>query len=345
MDTWLPPSRSLTVPLFGLSALSPYARLRALFADAVAARHARDYASAAALFEEAIDLAIRLDAREFFGSLAAGLSKAYYCMQRFGLAAAGAHLGLLAQSSLRSDHYSPRLALDIELHHRFGICQLYLGNFAVANAHLLSAQRLLNRQPSPPADALPANIAWDLAISRYLQGDFQQAVDNAERALGLLAGVGTPEARARLRLLLVNIMLDSIDSPLADHLLSTRDATIGQAQVHLERALEGLIQAGDAVGQDLALLVYPRLARLTGQAHDWFTTLETVGHTAENRRDQILLGKAYVALATEFAARGEVERALNCLRRALGVLESSQAPAESIPVWSTLELMVQSLGQ
>jgi hypothetical protein len=116
-----------------------------------------------------------------------------------------------------------------------------------------------------------------------------------------------------------------------------REDVLEQARLCLAEALGGL--TGDPAGECMALLAQARLSRALGINENRAGNLESLGHVAEHLHDLPLLAQVYTALGDEFASSGESAREsqFNCYRRALGVAESSEAPAYS--VWARRALL------
>jgi len=305
-------------------------RLRILFIDGLAARACDQYKASIDLFDEALALALRLDASDDIALLAAELAMSCYFAQRFADAVIASGLGLRALVSLPRSTSLFSVPLALELRHRLGICLVHFGESFEGRHHLFAAYRLAQALPDEPTIALKlGGICWDTAFMHRIAGDLTSARFYAEQGLPLLAAHGSPRAYARLQLVLANILLDRVAPNASPTPLPGQTDLLVRAQTLVCTAHGLLSGSSDPTGRALAFLAQSRLTRLQGIPFDHVGAFELIEHVAREFDDYPLLAKLYTARAYEFLASSETETAIWSLRQARAIFEAHQA-AESV---------------
>jgi hypothetical protein len=313
-------------------------RLRVLYIDALAARESGHLDLSTVLLDQALSLAVALNARCDYSLLGSELAKAYYYCQQYPLAAHAAKLGLDAEDAAPHPDVAVRLSREVELRHRRGVCLLHLNEFAAADLNLFMAYHLADRLPAHPAHALKkAKVCWDLALLYHLSGNITLARYYAELAHPLLDTFDSPASCARLEITHAGFLLDhAAPLGLPDPLAHRRDL-LREAERLLICARLRLFGSPDRFGDALLTLAHTRLTRLQGRQDDHRVgRIESVLHLAEETDSLMLYGKCYAALALEFLAMEEHNQGINCLRLAVEAFDASQGPAEGLMALRTL---------
>lgn len=315
--------------------ISQSQRLRLLFILAAAAQHRLDCEHASDLCEEALDLCATLDAWYELAQVALLGARAYHDQQHFATAAATASAGLAAWLALDHSDESPESrTLETDLRDRCALDRFFLGEYAEGLRHVQAARRLVSNLPASPSAALrAADLDWTAALLHRWRGDAHRARRLILGALSTYERLGSPNAVARLRIVVADIALDPlapVGSALPHHY---REDLITLARTNIDLALETIDAAEfDLAGRCMAILADARLGRLLRGDEDRLGQLEAVGHIAGSLHDMPLLGQVYTSLGDHFAAAGhaEIESSRNCYRRALGVIEGSEALAYGV---------------
>jgi tetratricopeptide (TPR) repeat protein len=315
-------------------------RLRQLFIFATAVHQRLQYQQSIAYLEEAMALSMALDARAEFAELALLCAEAHHNLQDFGAAAVIAGQGLDAWMTLKTGHDPTEISTEIDLRDRYSVELFLCGCYQDALRQCYAAQKLTHAQPASKQAVLRlAALEWTIALLHRWRGNYPLAHQHVLGALSVYERLGSPDELARLYIVAADIILDRI-VPMGVGIPYHYDyELIHRAQIYVSNALHA--GDADAAASCMARLAHVRLSRALAWNEDRFAQLESLGHTAEQLHDLPLLGQVYTALGDEFGAAGKsgLESQLNCYRRAIGVVESSQAPAYS--VWALRSLRRQ----
>lgn len=306
-------------------------RLRLLFILATASQHRQDYVNTISICEEAIAICASSDWYVETAQLALVCAEAHHELQQFAAAGAVAAKGLSAWLALDPSRAAADVRLEIDLRDRFSLELFLLGQYTDALQQAGAARRLAGSLPSSRRAALrAAGLDWTLALLHRWSGDWGHAQRQIRSTLATYERFGSSGELARLRIVVADITLDAL-APLGVGIARHyREDLIQHARTQLTLVLD-TIGAGalDPAARCMALLAHARLNRALGVNEDRLTLLESIGHQAERLHDLPLLGQVYTALGDEFGSMGRLaaESQKNCYRRALGVVEGSQAPA------------------
>ncbi len=303
-------------------------RLRQMFILGAAAHRREDFQQSIAYLEQAVDLSLVLDGRAEYAQLALLSAEAHHNLQAFGTAATIAQNGLNAWLDLKKSDDPVDVNVEIDLRSRCSI-ELFLGgHYQDALKQCYLAQTLTRAQPASRAMALrSASLDWTIALLHRWRGQYKLAQQHVLLALSIYERLGSPAELARLQIVAADITLDMM-VPLGSGIMyHYREDLLQQSHVYVSRALKAL--SSDPAALCMARLAQARLQRALGVNADGFVQLQSLSHIAKQLHDLPLLGQIYTALGDEFGAAGKAEREsqLNCYRRAVGVVESSQAPA------------------
>jgi tetratricopeptide (TPR) repeat protein len=315
-------------------------RLRLLFILAASAQDHQDYKQAIAFIEEAMALCVALDGRAEFAQLALLGAEAHHNLQRFANAAFIAGEGLSAWLDLKVSNNPTDLNLEIDLRDRYSLELFLLGRYEDALTQSYRAFTLAKSQPATRQTALrAAGLDWTIALLQRWRGNYKLAQQHILSSLAIYERLGSPNELSRLRIVAADITLDML-VPLGVGIpYHYREDLIQLAHLYITQALNAITV--DPAAKCMGLLAKARFSRTLSMNEGRFTQLESLGHVAEQLYDLPLLAQVYTALGDEFGAAGkaETESQLNCYRRALGVVEASQAPAYS--VWPRRALLRQ----
>jgi|GEM_PF-1731073 tetratricopeptide (TPR) repeat protein len=307
-------------------------RLRQLYILAASAQSRHDYTQAIALYEEAFSLCSVLEARAEFAQLSLLCAEAYHNLQQFAHAAFVASQGLSAWLDLAPDGDPRGAALEIDLRDRYSVELFLLGRYQESLKQCYRAHTLASALPAAKSTALRvAGLDWTIAMLHRWRGNTKLALQHILAASAIYEKFGSADEFARLRIVIADIALDTLAPPGTGLVHHYREDIVQLARDHINQALGAITH--DPAAQCMALLAQTRLHRMLSLMNqNRITHLESIGQIAEQLHDLPLLAQVYTALGDEFGAMGraEIESQLNCYRRAIGVVEASQAPAYSV---------------
>lgn len=301
------------------------------------------YTDALAYVDRALDVAAHGPFNDDFTDLLLYRAKLERARGRYLIAASDldACLGLL-RGRARGDDTRIDPALRLEILAQLADYEFFLGHLLTAARLVSQAQRLAPRVPHRRLDA--ASIAWVQAHLDRLRGYAWEAVHPMLRAESVYAHDAPPISRGRLAYFVAELALDSAarhsDGPPASH----RSEPLRLARVHLDAAERLAQQANDRGGRGLVQLARVRYSRLYGGNSDRSARIVDVLRLARRIDDDALLAQAFTALGDELAYQGEHERALDCYRQTIGLMDGSEFPVLALPARRQLLLAREMAG-
>lgn len=210
-----------------------------------------------------------------------------------------------------------------------------------AAATLMRARELLRRVRADDDSTLAevgVAIEYTQAHLDRIMGSPDAALRPALRAASYFTKQGPKRANtaARTHLFAAEVALDIAERMESEH---DRGPMLHMARAHLAEALRlaerSQRESGDDGGIALVQLGEQRLARLLDGARTAAAAREEVIRrvlrAAEERDDRLLLAQAHTALADELAARSHMSEALAHYKRAVEVVEQTEAPVLAVP--------------
>lgn len=320
--------------------IAPALHVRVRFVQSYASAQLGALEQACAYLDDALEVSLAIGNLAVFAELAylhglfdSRMQHASQAMSYFEMAVEA------LQSSTDAEPQRPataELALDILT--RLAAQCFLLGNYSSAQTTLADAKQLLTTQP--PHAVVAAPIEWTHALLERWRGNLALAFQHALRANACYEAMNTDAdyvAHARLRIVAADIALDLAEQAELAAQSSRAERFVWLAQPLIRTAYEYLQGTPDTAGEQLALLSFVRLRRLQALTDDFRPLIEHIARSAQGGGDLPLLGQALTALGQDYAARGELDSALNLYRAALETLAHSQAPA--LQVWPRRALL------
>jgi tetratricopeptide (TPR) repeat protein len=297
----------------------------------------KQHAQAAAHFETALELALRLHEPRAYAELSYLSAYAYW--QQQAIRTAG-HYYNLALHSLReysrydTDATASDTTFELMVLTRTALADWCLGSYERCQQHLQEAQAMVMRGPSDQRAA--ATIPWVQALMLHNRGELDSALQHAMIAADMYEQLGPSGSCVRIQAVVADIALDLAESFGVISHSRGRDAFITLAEPYLTSALDVARRTCDRPGEGLALLAYARLARLRQDETNPLGLLEHVVRVARDLPEATLLGQAYTALGRELAARGIVDAASSHFRMAQDVFAVTGEIALQVPAQRAL---------
>jgi tetratricopeptide (TPR) repeat protein len=219
--------------------------------------------------------------------------------------------------------------LRLELLAQLADYRFFLGHFLEAAQLVSQAQRVAPQVPKHALDA--ASVAWTQAQLDRLRGLSWEALGPMLRASAVYAREAPPISQGRINVFVTELTLDVIERLPDGSTGAHRTGLLSLARTHLTQAEHLTQQAMDRPGRGLAQLAHARYSRLRSTHSDRRRHIEDVIRLGRQLDDHALLGQAFTALGDELANQDGQERALDCYRQALGLLDGSEVPALAVP--------------
>jgi tetratricopeptide (TPR) repeat protein len=299
-------------------------RVRVCYLFARGCEVGREYAPAIHWVDEALVAAARAHAWGEMVELLTVRGRLQRALDNYRAAAddLNACLTLLYLHADREEDLDPVFRLDLLAH---------LASFEFFLAHYQSALRLVRqaRRLIPLVPALPlaaASVLWADAHLERTRGRPERALLLAMTAADIHAREASLSSQVRMETFVAEVVLDLVERVPGDGSVN-RAPLLMLAGGHLRKAERLAREADDRPGAALAKLARVREGRLRGRNDDRVGAIEGVIRTARRMDNVALHAQALTRLGGELEAAGEDERARNCWREALTVLEGSEVPA------------------
>jgi tetratricopeptide (TPR) repeat protein len=301
------------------------------------------YTDALSYVDRALDVAAHDPTSDDFTDLLLYHAKLERARGRYLIAASdlAACLGLL-RNRAHGDEALIDPALHLEILAQLADYEFFLGHLPAAARLVSQAQRLAPSAPHRRLDA--ASIAWVQAHLDRLRGRAWESVQPMLRVESIYAHEAPPISRGRLAYFVAELALDvaarRADGPLAAY----RAEFLRLARVHLDSAERLAHEANDRGGRGLVQLARVRYSRLYGGNSNRSARIVDVLRLARRLDDDALLAQAFTALGDELAYQGEHERALDCYRQTIGLMDGSDFPVLALPARRRLLLAREMAG-
>lgn len=231
-------------------------------------------------------------------------------------------LALLFVHAEREEDIDPTFRLDLLA--RLATYEFFLAHYRSAMRLVREARALIPQAPNLPLAA--ASALWVEAHLERTRGRPERALLLAMTAADIHAREASLSSQDRIETFVAEVALDMAERAPGDA-AANRNPFLTMASTHLRNAERLAREADDRPGAGLAKLARAREGRLRGRNDDRLATIERVIRSARRMGDVALEAQAITRLGEDFEAAGEDERARNCWREALTVLEGSEVPA------------------
>jgi len=335
------------------AAMSIHQRLCLEYASGMVALTDKEYTSAWAHFDDALEVSHRVNDQRGSAALACLRGAASYHVQQYGAAITYYTLALdliRALNETRGGEVAADSALELESLTPLASSYFVVGQFERSRQVIEDARRLVARasaeqqrdaQGMRAVRKLAAEIEWVAALLFRWSGAPEQALRHAMAASEVYSAMGEQGSLGRISIVIADIALDLADA-FAD-LTMTQLVTRSQqlysslAEPYILLATTTLRAQGDLLGAALADLARVRFERATRQTTPRMATIKEIAKVAQHYGDVSLLGLAQTALGDEFQSNGEREQSLACYRLALDTLRATNFPAMGI--WAQRHLL------
>jgi tetratricopeptide (TPR) repeat protein len=252
----------------------------------------------------------------------------------FGRAADDLHacLQLLYGRAPNEDAIEP--ALRLNLFAQLATYEFFLEHYDVAMDFVKRASYLISRAPGEEMSA--ASALWVHAHLLRTRGLPERALYPALTAAEVHAREASLTSQDRIEVFVADVLLDMAEKVPGPRHAPDRLDFLAQAQTHLQQAERLAREAKDSPGATLVKLIQLRESRLRGRKEDRVRAIEACLRKGHRLHDEALLAQGYTLLGQEFASQGDNERAKNCWRETLHVLEHSEIPALRVPARRSL---------
>jgi tetratricopeptide (TPR) repeat protein len=301
---------------------APRQRTRALYALAMSLAADYDFAPAVDSLDEALDLALTLDASGPCIQLSYLHGACDVGLKRFDQAKQYREVALDTLRQLARTGPTDR-AFELDILHKLANHNFMLARHEECARNLKQARRLAVQSPKYKLDM--ANIEWNTALLSRWRGDPWSALGHAVRAAEVIMQIGSVPSQGRIQGVIADIAMDIADTFPVGTLLTGRDQYLEVAGPYALRAVALAQRAHDPLGEGMALLTQARYHRMVRRNENRMPVYKRVAQIAWRERDMSVLGQAYTAQGDELLAHQHREQATNCYRKALDVLRLTDA--------------------
>jgi tetratricopeptide (TPR) repeat protein len=237
-------------------------------------------------------------------------------------------LQALVTLNLRDDWSEDELLLTLKATVRLAAQEFLLGAYDECQGWLDHAATLLPRVGVVPD--LLARYAWIRAQLFRWRADYAEALTAAATAVGHYRTLHDPQNLSRIEAIAGDILLD-----LAERSRRTGDDTacatyLTQAEPYIERALQIAVANDFQASEAGARIVRARLQLLQGLPGDRKILLEELANKAWQHQDMDTVCAAYTGMGRECEAVHDDTSAKEWYRRAITVVNESQAIADAV---------------
>jgi hypothetical protein len=202
----------------------------------------------------------------------------------------------------------------------------YLGDYSACRG-LLEGARV--RVPAGAGNDVDANtISWIQALVDRWEGHPERALPQAQRAAEAYMRAGPSCSAVRIQTFVAEIELDLAET--APSGSARRAMHVGQANAHLDTALELAGHLHDANGEVRTQLLQARASRLRRENIGRVGLIETLAQEGHRLHDDVLVVQAFTTLGDELMAQGEETSGLNCYREAFNRTDGGDLVAFSL---------------
>lgn len=301
-------------------------RIGFLFARAHQADH--EYKLAIHWVDDMLGVALKARAHGEFLELLAFQGMLYRSEGLFQAAAEDleACLELLYHHAEDEDAIDP--AVHLEFLSQLATYEFFLAHYPNATRLVKLARRLMPKVATMPLAA--ASVIWVQAHLDRIRGLPERALQPALQVAEVHEREASLTSQDRIETFVAEIALDLAERVPSGPSAMNRTPFLALARAHRRRAEKLALAAHDLPGMALAKLARARESRLRGSNEARVRIVESVIATAKKLQDAALLAQALTVLGGELSADNDGERAKNCWREALTVLEGSEVPALTV---------------
>lgn len=312
--------------------MSANQRLRVMYLLALAAAAADEDVQAIGYVDNALELAERAEETTALVELYHLRGTLNGSLWRYGAAAddQDACLNLLRGLAPAADPSEPSdaaLTLDVLL--ELIASEFMVAHYEQAARHLDEARLLVAQVARHQRQA--ATLEWLNALLLRWRGEPNRALGPAIAAADAYAGLNVPAATARIQSIVADIALDIAEAFPSGGSFHAREALLTLAEPYVHSATTLAREAGNASVEGITLVASCRLQRIRRPDSNVIPIIESVRHAAEQRDDLPLLVQTMTALGHELDIQGSHTGAMQCYRRALGMVEKSEVLALGVP--------------
>ncbi|HEY7093467.1 MAG TPA: hypothetical protein VH393_09825 [Ktedonobacterales bacterium] len=237
-------------------------------------------------------------------------------------------LQALVTLNLRDDWTDDELRLTLMATLRLAEHEFLIGAYDECQGWLDHAATLLPRVGDDPESL--GRYTWTRALLLRWRGDYEKALAMAGLAASHISALHDPQNLSRIEAGTGDIFLDLAERSSRQDDAAACSAYLSLAEPYIERAIDIAVTSDFQASEMLARIVRARLQLLQSLPGDRRVLLEEIANMAREHQDMPTASKAYTGIGRECEALHDDASAKDWYRRAIAVLNESQAVADTV---------------